>query len=146
MFSMKRLHFMKSLQTVEQIQLLNLIDSLRAKNLSEFTALSQLIVCEDQSSDKSSLLETISKVSFSRKDNLCTRFATEIILRRAFDSEITVFLICLDLIHISCLYLFMCRYQKRVNSRQIKIDCDSFDTRCSRTMTLRHSLSRLKMS
>ncbi len=63
---------MKSLRTVEQIQLLDLIDSLRAKDLSEFTALSQLIVCEDQSSGKSSLLQAIFEVSFSRKDNLCT--------------------------------------------------------------------------
>ena len=84
---------MKSLRTVEQIQFLDLIDSFRVKGLSELTALPQLIVCEDQSSDKSSLLEAISEVSFSRKDNLCTRFATEIILRRASDSEITSILI-----------------------------------------------------
>ena len=95
MFAMKKLHFMKNLRTIEQIQFLDLIDFLRAEGLSEFTVLFQLIVCEDQSSGKSSLLEAISEVSFSRKDNLCTRFATEVILRRASDSEITVFLILL---------------------------------------------------
>ncbi len=85
---------MESLRTAEQIQLLDLVDSLRAEGLSEFTALPQLIVCEDQSSGKSSLLQAISGVPFPRKDNLCTRFTTEVILRRASDSEIRVSLVC----------------------------------------------------
>jgi ABC-type molybdenum transport system ATPase subunit/photorepair protein PhrA len=85
---------MDSLRTTEQIQLLDLVDSLRAEGLSEFTALPQLIVCGDQSSGKSSLLEAISGVPFPRKDNLCTRFATEVILRRASGSEIKVSLVC----------------------------------------------------
>lgn len=88
------LHSMASLRTAEQIELLDLVDSLRAEGLSEFTALPQLIVCGDQSSGKSSLLEAISGVPFPRKDNLCTRFATEVILRRASDSEIRVSLVC----------------------------------------------------
>lgn len=85
---------MENLRTVEQLQLLDLVDSLRAEGLSEFTALPQLIVCGDQSCGKSSLLEAISGVPFPRKDNLCTRFATEVILRRAPDSEIKVSLVC----------------------------------------------------
>ena len=32
--------------------------------------------------EKSSALEAISRMSFPAKDNLCTRFATEFILRR----------------------------------------------------------------
>ncbi len=84
---------MESLRTAEQIQLLDLVDSLRAEGLSEFTALPQLIVYGDQSSGKSSLLQAISGVPFPRKDNLCTRFATEVILRRASDSEIRVSLV-----------------------------------------------------
>jgi len=84
---------MASLRSAEQIQLLDLVDSLRAEGLSEFTALPQLIVCGDQSSGKSSLLEAISGVPFPRKDNLCTRFATEVILRRASVSEIRVSLV-----------------------------------------------------
>ncbi len=85
---------MDGLRTAEQIQLLDLVDSLRAQGLSEFTALPQLIVCGDQSSGKSSLLEAISGVPFPRKDNLCTRFATEVILRRASGSQIKVSLVC----------------------------------------------------
>lgn len=75
---------MDGLRTVEQIQLLDLVDSLRAEGLS---------VCGNQSSGKSSLLEAISGVPFPKKDNLCTRFATEVILRRASDSEIRVSLV-----------------------------------------------------
>ncbi|TKA65559.1 hypothetical protein B0A49_06862 [Cryomyces minteri] len=87
------LHSLKSIQTADQIQLLDLVDSLRAQGLSEFTALPQLIVCGDQSSGKSSLLEAISGVPFPKKDNLCTRFATEVILRRASQSGLTVSLV-----------------------------------------------------
>jgi hypothetical protein len=93
MATIQGLHSMDGLRTAEQIQLLDLVDSLRAEGLSEFTALPQLIVCGDQSSGKSSLLEAISGVPFPKKDNLCTRFATEVILRRALDSEIRVSLV-----------------------------------------------------
>ncbi|MCJ1479574.1 hypothetical protein MMC13_008260 [Lambiella insularis] len=80
----------KALQSVEQMQLLDVVDSLRAQGLSEFTALPQLIVCGDQSSGKSSVLESISGVPFPRQDNLCTRHATEVILRRDATDEISV--------------------------------------------------------
>ncbi len=58
---------MESLRTAEQIQLLDLVDSLRAEGLSEFTALPQLIVCGDQSSDKSFLLQAISGVPYDSR-------------------------------------------------------------------------------
>jgi GTPase SAR1 family protein len=45
-------------------------------------SLPQLVVCGDQSAGKSSLLEALTEIPFPRNDNLCTRFATEIILRR----------------------------------------------------------------
>ncbi|KAL9002660.1 MAG: hypothetical protein Q9188_004427 [Gyalolechia gomerana] len=84
---------LEHLQTREQIKLLDVIDALRAEGLSEYTALPQLIVCGDQSSGKSSVLEAISGLPFPRKDTLCTRFATEVILRRASDEFITVSLV-----------------------------------------------------
>lgn len=46
-------------------------------------SLSQLVTCGDQSAGKSSVLEALTEIPFPRKDNLCTRFATEIILRHA---------------------------------------------------------------
>ncbi|OBT50117.1 hypothetical protein VE04_09543 [Pseudogymnoascus sp. 24MN13] len=81
---------LKALQTGEQMELLNIVDSLRAEGLGEITALPQLIVCGDQSSGKSSVLEAISGIPFPRKENTCTRFATEVILRRSPESRISV--------------------------------------------------------
>lgn len=81
---------LKALQTGEQMELLNIVDSLRAEGLGEITALPQLIVCGDQSSGKSSVLEAISGIPFPRKENTCTRFATEVILRRLPKSRISV--------------------------------------------------------
>jgi GTPase SAR1 family protein len=72
----------QTLQSTEQMNLLDAVDELRALGLGEFTALPQLIVCGDQSSGKSSVLEALSGVPFPRKDGVCTRFATEVILRR----------------------------------------------------------------
>ncbi|KAK3173245.1 hypothetical protein OEA41_006574 [Lepraria neglecta] len=84
---------LEHLQTREQMKLLDVIDALRAEGLSEYTALPQLIVCGDQSSGKSSVLEAICGVPFPRKDTFCTRFATEVILRRATDEFISVSLV-----------------------------------------------------
>lgn len=47
-------------------------------------------VVGDQSSGKSSVLEAITEIPFPRKENLCTRFATEIILRRSSKSTISI--------------------------------------------------------
>ncbi|KAJ8132968.1 hypothetical protein O1611_g656 [Lasiodiplodia mahajangana] len=70
------------LQTQEHRELLDVIDSLRSQGIDRYVDLPQIIVCGDQSSGKSSVLEAISGLSFPTKDNLCTRFATELILRR----------------------------------------------------------------
>lgn len=80
----------QALQTTEQMELLDVIDSLRAQCVDEVTALPQLIVCGDQCSGKSSVLEAISGIPFPRQEKLCTRFATEVILRRAPEDSISV--------------------------------------------------------
>ncbi|QVM12473.1 hypothetical protein D8B26_007100 [Coccidioides posadasii str. Silveira] len=74
----------------EQSQLLDAIDELRSLHLGHLVELPQLIVCGDQSSGKSSVLEAISRVRFPAKGGVCTRFATEVILRRKPDSGIKV--------------------------------------------------------
>ncbi|GKZ67889.1 hypothetical protein AnigIFM50267_002443 [Aspergillus niger] len=71
-----------SLCTREQLDLLNAIDTLRSQGISHYVSLPQIIVCGDQSSGKSSVLEAISGVSFPVKSNLCTRFPTELVLRK----------------------------------------------------------------
>ncbi|OCL14499.1 hypothetical protein AOQ84DRAFT_330949 [Glonium stellatum] len=70
------------LHSKEQAQLLNAIDELRAQGVSRHIGLPQLIVCGDQSSGKSSVLEGLTRLRFPTKDILCTTFATELALRR----------------------------------------------------------------
>ncbi|KAI8931074.1 hypothetical protein NX059_012085 [Plenodomus lindquistii] len=72
----------KSLQGNDTRSLLDTVDSLRSQGISRYIDLPEIIVCGEQSSGKSSVLEAISGVKFPSKDNLCTRFATELILRR----------------------------------------------------------------
>lgn len=62
--------------------LLDKIDELRTIGVGGLIELPQLIVCGDQSSGKSSVLEAISRVRFPTRTNKCTRFATEVSLRR----------------------------------------------------------------
>lgn len=63
--------------------MLDSVDQLRLQGINNYVSLPQIIVCGDQSSGKSSVLEAISGVSFPVSGNLCTRFPTELVLRRA---------------------------------------------------------------
>ncbi|KAF4766498.1 hypothetical protein HAV15_010411 [Penicillium sp. str.  len=73
---------LEGLCTQEQLDLLDSIDTLRSQGISHYVSLPQIIVCGDQSSGKSSVLEAISGVSFPVKSSLCTRFPTELVLRK----------------------------------------------------------------
>lgn len=66
-------------------QRLEEIAGLRARGIGERVSLPQLVVCGDQSAGKSSVLEGITGLPFPRKDGVCTRFATEIILTHTAD-------------------------------------------------------------
>jgi len=79
---------LEALQSSEQRELMDLVDRLRRSGLSSFLQLPQIVVCGDQSSGKSSILEAITEIPFPRKENLCTRFATEISLRRGAECSI----------------------------------------------------------
>ncbi|RYP20957.1 hypothetical protein DL765_002494 [Monosporascus sp. GIB2] len=65
----------------QQKELLDTIDDLRKHGIDRFVDLPQIVVVGDQSSGKSSVLEAISRVRFPVRDGLCTRFATELVLR-----------------------------------------------------------------
>lgn len=73
---------LRDLCTQEQLDLLNSIDILRSQGISYYISLPQIIVCEDQSSGKSSVLKAISGIRFPVKSNLCIRFSTELVLRK----------------------------------------------------------------
>jgi GTPase SAR1 family protein len=66
----------------DQLSLLDSVDRLRSQGIDHYVSLPQIIVCGDQSSGKSSVLEAISGVSFPVKSNLCTRFPIELVLRK----------------------------------------------------------------
>ena len=53
----------------------------------------QLVVVGDQSSGKSSVLEGLTELPFPRDSTLCTRFATQIVFRRAEQEGVTVSII-----------------------------------------------------
>ncbi|KAB8223349.1 P-loop containing nucleoside triphosphate hydrolase protein [Aspergillus novoparasiticus] len=74
---------LEALCAEEHLELLDSVDTLRSQGISHYISLPQIIVCGDQSSGKSSVLEAISGVSFPVKSNLCTRFPTELVLRKS---------------------------------------------------------------
>ena len=74
----------------DQLDLLDSVDCLRSQGISHYVSLPQIIVCGDQSSGKSSVLEAISGVSFPVKSNLSTRFPTELVLRKTSQIGISV--------------------------------------------------------
>ncbi|KAF2452977.1 P-loop containing nucleoside triphosphate hydrolase protein [Lineolata rhizophorae] len=77
----------------EQQNLLDDIDNLRHEGVGEFVFLPQIIVCGEQSSGKSSVLEGISGVPFPQHDTLCTRFPTEVVLRQAATPSAAVMIV-----------------------------------------------------
>lgn len=70
---------LQALQSADQRKVMDIVDKLRRTGLNGIVELPQLVVCGDQSSGKSSVLEAITEIPFPRKENLCTRFATEVI-------------------------------------------------------------------
>ena len=69
---------------------LDTVAQIRKCGLESILSLPQLVVCGDQSTGKSSVLEALTEIPFPRNDNLCTRFATEIILRRSATDSLTI--------------------------------------------------------
>ncbi|PWW75868.1 P-loop containing nucleoside triphosphate hydrolase protein [Tuber magnatum] len=80
---MKLMKNMGTFDSEDRVKLLSIIDSLRELGISDDIPLPQLVVVGDQSSGKSSLLEGLTGLAFPIASDLCTRFATQIVLRRA---------------------------------------------------------------
>ncbi|TIC96829.1 Interferon-induced GTP-binding protein Mx [Colletotrichum higginsianum] len=69
------------------------IDQLRERNIGAYLPLPQLVAVGDQSSGKSSLLESLTGIPFPRGQELCTRYATQITHRREAQQQIDISII-----------------------------------------------------
>lgn len=87
---MTKLKSIGTFDSEDRVKLLSIIDSLRELGISDDIPLPQLVVVGDQSSGKSSLLEGLTGLSFPIASDLCTRFATQIVLRRTATEEARV--------------------------------------------------------
>ncbi|RGP81304.1 hypothetical protein FLONG3_448 [Fusarium longipes] len=79
---------LKDLHTKEATSLHELSDKLSACGVGKLVDLPQIIVVGEQSAGKSSVLEAISHIRFPVDGGVCTRFATELIFRRATETRI----------------------------------------------------------
>lgn len=78
------------IQSNSHRDLLDIVDTLRSHGVSHYVDLPQIIVCGSQSCGKSSTLGSLSGIDFPTSEALCTRFATELILRRGDEPGIKV--------------------------------------------------------
>ncbi|KAI7366983.1 dynamin GTPase [Hortaea werneckii] len=70
--------------------MLEKVDKLFACGVGDLVNLPQIVVVGDQSSGKSSVLEGLIKKPIPRDSGLCTRFATQIVFRRAVEKRVVV--------------------------------------------------------
>ena len=78
------------LNTAEAKALHDVSESLLSCGVGKIVNLPQIVVVGDQSSGKSSVLEAISRVKFPVEGGLCTRFATELVLKRGPEMRVKV--------------------------------------------------------
>ncbi|KAK3810469.1 MAG: P-loop containing nucleoside triphosphate hydrolase protein [Linnemannia gamsii] len=65
------------------------INKIRSYGLNKMLTIPQIAILGDQSSGKSSVLEAITKLSFPRNIETCTRFATQVSLRRSEQAQMS---------------------------------------------------------
>lgn len=70
--------------------MLEKIDKLFQCNIGSYIDLPQIVVVGDQSSGKSSVLESLTDLPFPKDSGLCTRFATQITFRRNATEGISI--------------------------------------------------------
>lgn len=78
------------LNTSEARALHDISDSLSACGVGRIIDLPRIVVVGEQSAGKSSVLEAITRVRFPVEGGLCTRFATELVLRPAEKTSVDV--------------------------------------------------------
>lgn len=80
----------RDITTLSSPTLLEKIDKLRELNIGQHVPLPQLVVVGDQSSGKSSLLESLTGFPFPKNQGLCTRHATQITSRRDTEEYVDI--------------------------------------------------------
>jgi GTPase SAR1 family protein len=70
------------IQNTDYQVIIDKINKIRSYGLSKMLTIPQIAILGDQSSGKSSVLEAITKLSFPRNIETCTRFATQVSLRQ----------------------------------------------------------------
>ena len=78
------------LQSHSHREILDAIDKLRRETADPGLSLPQVVVCGDQSSGKSSVLEAIAQVKFPVGNDCTTKFPTEVVLRNTKEANVTV--------------------------------------------------------
>lgn len=73
----------KTLENDEMRELMDAVHLLRELGLHDVVQLPDIVVCGDQSSGKSSVLDALTGIPFPSHEGMCTRFATSITLRKA---------------------------------------------------------------
>ncbi|TVY73303.1 Interferon-induced GTP-binding protein MxA [Lachnellula suecica] len=79
-----------NLESKDQRAVLDLVADLKKLGLSGEIDLPQMVVCGQQSAGKSSLLEALTDLSFPRDDDVCTRYATVIHIRRSDSVSVSI--------------------------------------------------------
>jgi len=70
------------IENAEYQNIIDKINKIRGFGLNKMLTIPQIAILGDQSSGKSSVLEAITKLSFPRNIETCTRFATQVSLRQ----------------------------------------------------------------
>ncbi|KAF9204450.1 hypothetical protein BGZ49_005284 [Haplosporangium sp. Z 27] len=73
----------------EYQDIIDKINKIRSYGLNKMITIPQIAILGDQSSGKSSVLEAITKLSFPRNIETCTRFATQVSMRRSEKVEMS---------------------------------------------------------
>ncbi|KAG0274487.1 hypothetical protein BGZ95_009728, partial [Linnemannia exigua] len=77
------------IQSTEYQDIIDRINRIRSYGLSKMITIPQIAILGDQSSGKSSVLEAITRLSFPRDIDTCTRFATQVNLRQDDNSQMS---------------------------------------------------------
>ncbi|KAF7724041.1 hypothetical protein EC973_001417 [Apophysomyces ossiformis] len=80
------------IQKPEYQNIIDKINKIRSYGLNKMITIPQIAILGDQSSGKSSVLEAITKLSFPRNIETCTRFATQVSLRHGITSQMSAFI------------------------------------------------------